>query len=125
VQAAAAGTSLVNVKRCDAPVDNASVGMTVIPSNPGNAYTVPATFISSGQYSVSIPTQPSPGQDIENACQSISEVLGVGCDGLSAIPPGAEAGICARIGLAASGFGPEVGGVVFAACEVGFASTRR
>ena len=50
--------------------------MIIIPStNPGNAYTVPATFTGSGQYSVSIPTQPSPVQDIENVCEDIAEVL--------------------------------------------------
>lgn len=122
---ASAGTSLINVERCDTPVDDADVGMTIIPSaNPGNAYTVPATFTGSGQYSVSIPTQPSPGQEIENFCESISGAAGMACEALSAIPPGAEAGICARLGLAVARINPIAGGVVFTACEVGFARVR-
>ena len=124
--AASGGTSLVNVMRCGTPVDDASVGMTIIPSsNPSNAYTVPAALTGPGQYSASIPIQPSPGQDVEDICQDISDVLGVGCEGLSALPPGSEARVCASLGLAAARINPIAGGVVFTACEVGFAGARR
>lgn len=125
-QAASAGTSLVNVKRCGTAVDDADVGMTIIPSgDAGNAYTVPATFTGSGQYSVSIPTQPSPVQEIENVCEQISGVAGLACEAFSAIPPGTEAGICARIGAAVALRFQPAGAIVFSACEGGFAAARR
>jgi hypothetical protein len=122
---AAAGISQVNVTRCGNPVNDADVGMTVIPSsNPSNAFTLPATFAGSGQYNVSIPSQPSPGEDIQQRCEDIAGALGHGCEGLEALPPGSEHYIAARLGLAVAEFGPEASAAVFAGIEVGFAAAR-
>ncbi len=121
-----AGTSVVNVVRCGNPVNDASVAMTVIPSSaPSSAYTTPGTLGSPGQYSVSIPTAASPGQKAQDVCGNIAGALGTGCDGLSTIPPGMEAVLCAQIGVAVSTVGtPAAGGAVFAACEVSFVGAR-
>lgn len=125
----AAGTSLVNVKRCGTAVDDATVAMTVIPTgNAGGTYTIPGSRTGAGQYSVSIPTQPSPGQEAEDICGNIADVIGVGCDVLATLPPGAETQFCATIGSAISKIphpaAKAAGAAVFAACEGAFFVAR-
>ncbi len=119
------GTSTVNVKRCGSPVNDAIVGITVVPSNnPQSAYNVPAVFSSAGAYRASIPIQQSAGQGAEDICQNIAGTLGSGCDALSVIPPGAELTICAAIGTAVGALNPAAGAAVFAACDIGFVASR-
>jgi hypothetical protein len=124
--AAQAATSLVNVTRCGRPVNNADVSMTVIPSSePSEAYIVPGASTGGGQYSVSIPTQPSPGQEAEDACDKISDVLGVGCDIISTVPPNMEYLLAAQLSAIVTAIAtPAAGLVVFTAFTVGFRVAR-
>lgn len=124
-QVGGSGLSTVNVKRCGAPVNDATVGLTIVPSDhPLDAYTIPAVFSGNGSYRASIPIQPSAGQGAEDLCTNIANALGVGCDALSGLPIGAEALVCARLAQFVTAVNPAAGAAVFAACEVGFVAAR-
>lgn len=121
---AAASASLVNVTRCGSPVNNADVALTVIPQS-ADAYTIPGTLVDSGQYSVPIPTTPSVGQSAEDLCESVAQVLSVGCEALKGIPIGAELLLCAQLAAAVSLIGtPAAGAAILAACETSFLALR-
>jgi hypothetical protein len=121
---ATSSTSLVNVVRCNAPVNDADVSMLVIPQS-AEAYTLPGMRTGLGQYTVSIPTEPAAGQSAEDICVSIAGALGTACDVLSTIPPGTEAFICASIAIAISALGtPAAGAAILTACGTGFTAMR-
>jgi hypothetical protein len=125
--AAEAGAGLVKVTRCGTPVNNAAVGVTVIPSAaPSDAYNVPAKFTGSGQYSYSIPTQPGAGQKVENLCTGLAEGVGKVCDGLSFFPQGVEFVIAEtlRAALVLVGLGAGAVAAVVGAFMVAFEAAK-
>ncbi len=126
----ATSSSLVDVKRCETPVNNAAVDMLVAPKDGTSfkPYILYGTLVGDGTYSVTIPTMPSTiGDQAEAICKSIADPLGKVCSALGLIPVGSESLICSSIAAAIDLLlgGPTGEGVpIAAACVSGFAAAR-
>jgi hypothetical protein len=125
-QAVGDPSSLVTVNRCGAPVDDAIVTMSVIEPGQPPSSRILGHLTGPGQYSVSIPTQPSPGTQAEAICSTTEDVLDIGCDALEPLGPAGPEVICGAVAGAVdlALFGPTGEAVaIFVGCEFGLRAT--
>lgn len=113
------GTATVKLLRCGTePVTDAIVGVDVrFESATGSFRTAffPAQHTGSGVYSVdfSLDSLGYEETQLQDACETLAEVLGVACDDASTIPPILVPSICDALSLPLGGFAP----ADFVACE--------
>lgn len=105
IQQAAAGesTSLVTVRRCSEPVNNARVELEVRPQR-GDAQNYVYKSIGNGVYSLTFPNRDTGGdQRLGNRlCFAVTKVLSKLCDGLQGTPPEALIGaVCPALSIGA------------------------
>jgi len=122
-------SSLIYVKRCETPINNAAVDMLVAGQENSNIvpFILPGFLLENGTYSVNIPTIPSTiGDQAEEICKNIADPLGNVCAGLGLIPTGSEALICSSIAAAIDILTVPSGEAIAiaAACTSGFAAAR-
>jgi hypothetical protein len=90
--------SLVTVKRCSLPINDASVHISVSAGLQSGLF--PGTFVGDGVYRVSLPGFDSDaGTRIREKCESITGILDIGCTALEILGP-AVAIICPALAVA-------------------------
>jgi hypothetical protein len=126
IQELSPATSVVNVSRCSAPVNDALVTMRVVVPGEDIGLGILGKLTGSGVYSVSIPTRPSAGIQAQAVCESVASVLDVGCAAVEGLGPAVSPLICNSVGaavdalLARLAVPPGKGAAIIAACEGGF-----
>lgn len=98
-QATAASASLVTVRQCGVPVNNALVLIEAVSSS--GQLLLPGTLVGNGQYNVVIPTLGA-GANVNALCQTAAQTIIESCELLNLItPPGAVLVICQALATTA------------------------
>jgi len=107
-------SSSIFVNRCGTPLSGAYVSLSVEQTGQKARYYT-ATPLSEGRYVANIPIGgETMGKKVDEACKSVINTVGKGCDAAQQLKLGANA-ICAKIALSSGPLAPKVG----AACLVG------
>lgn len=125
----AAGTSpsIVTVRHCESPVNDANVAM-LLNFDVTGAWpsAVPGKLVADGTYSVSIPTpDPELGKHAKEVCEQTATILDYLCFGHEDLGTAGEEALCAQISTAVLALGPEAApaaGLVMTACSAAVAA---
>jgi hypothetical protein len=120
--ATAPSSSLVTVKRCGLPVNDARVSISVSAGVQSGSF--PGVLVGDGVYRVSLPSFDSDaGSRAKEKCETIAGILGVGCQALEILGP-AQPLFCPALSVALAfipGAEPAIP-AIFDACISAFAS---
>lgn len=96
-------TSLVTVRHCGEPVNNASVELEIRPQR-GDAQQRVYKWIGNGVYRITVPNRDTGGDRIlaNRLCFALARTLDTFCSGVKALPPGVLIGLCPALSIGAA-----------------------